>query len=131
MEYQNGQPLLARAPAGAHRTHRERISRRQVKVPDGRHHRREEDPDHHHTTGILFAKRTSPPSLQQARTTKNSLNQAPRPNQKINSYHNTQVNDRSTNRMPTSDAHDRPKGRETGPMNRRMPLRELSGLAKA
>src|SRR6056297_1081028 len=33
MEYQNGQPLLGRAPAGAHGPHLERISRRQVTVP--------------------------------------------------------------------------------------------------
>ncbi|WP_203228088.1 hypothetical protein, partial [Roseovarius dicentrarchi] len=33
MEYQNGQPLLGRAPAGAHDPHLERISRRQVTVP--------------------------------------------------------------------------------------------------
>jgi len=33
MEYQNGQPLLGRAPAGAHGPQLERISRRQVTVP--------------------------------------------------------------------------------------------------
>jgi len=33
MEYQNGQPLLGRAPAGAHGPNLERISRRQVTVP--------------------------------------------------------------------------------------------------
>ena len=34
MGYQNGQPLLGRAPAGAQRPYLERISRRQGTVPD-------------------------------------------------------------------------------------------------
>ena len=34
MEYQNGQPLLGRAPAGALGHHLKRISRRQVTVPE-------------------------------------------------------------------------------------------------